>query len=94
MTDMMLVKLEAEYGKVNSETLLCWTNMAIHSLQMWNGFSSHQLVLGLNSKLPGVMTDTVPALDGSTRSEIFAKHLNLLYMHRVRHLLKLSQVKE
>ena len=28
VTDMMLAKLEAHYGKVNSQTLLCWTNMA------------------------------------------------------------------
>ena len=26
--DTMLAKLEADYGKVNSQTLLCWANMA------------------------------------------------------------------
>ena len=28
VTDMMLAKLESDYGKVNSQTLLCWANMA------------------------------------------------------------------
>ena len=32
VTDMMLAKLEADYGKVNSQTLLCWANMAQNSL--------------------------------------------------------------
>ena len=82
VTDMMLVKLEADYGQVNDQSLLCWANMARNSLQMWNGFSSHQLVFGLNPNLPNIITDTLPALDGSTTSEEFAKHLNLLHSAR------------
>ena len=46
---------------------------------MWNGFSSFQLVLGQNPNLPNVMTDGLPALDGTTSSEILAKHLNALH---------------
>ncbi|CAG2204921.1 unnamed protein product [Mytilus edulis] len=46
ITDIMLMKLEAENKNVESGTLLSWANMARNSLQMWNGFSSHQLVLG------------------------------------------------
>ena len=45
ITDVMLLKLEAEYGKINSQTLFSWANMARNSLQIWNGYSSHQLVL-------------------------------------------------
>ena len=37
ITDMIVVKLEADYGKIKSETLLSWANMARSSLQMWNG---------------------------------------------------------
>ena len=82
ITDMMLVKLEAEYGKINPQTLLSWANMARNSLQMWNGYSSHQLVFGENPNLPNIMSDNLPALEGSTSSEIFAKHLNALHAAR------------
>ena len=42
-------------------------------------FSSHQLVFGHNPNLPGIMTDKLPALEGTTQSEAFAKHLNVLH---------------
>ena len=54
ITDMMLVKFAADYGKVNSQTLLSWANMARNSLQLWNGYSSHQLVFGENPNLPNI----------------------------------------
>lgn len=76
---MMLVKLEAGYGNSNSQTLLSWANMARNSLQMWNGYSSHQLVFGQNPNLPNIMNDNLPALEGITNSENFAKHLNTLH---------------
>ena len=79
---MMLVKLEAEYGKINPQTLLSWANMARNSLQMWNGYSSHQLVFGENPNLPNIMSDNLPALEGSTSSEMFAKHLNTSHVAR------------
>ena len=37
ITDMMLVKLEAKYGKIHPQTLLSSANMARKSLQIWNG---------------------------------------------------------
>ena len=79
VTDMMLVKLEGDYSSVNEQSLLSWANMARNALQMWNGFSSHQLVFGWNPNLPNIMTDKLPALDGHTSSEILANHLNLLH---------------
>ena len=82
VTDMMLTKLEDEQHGANSETLLCWANMARNCLQMWNGFSRHQLVFGTNPNLPGIMIDKIPALDGTTTSETFAKHLNTLHASR------------
>ena len=82
VTDMMLLKLEEENQKLDSHTLLCWANMARNSLQMWNGYSSHQLVFGRNPKLPGIMTDALPALEGITSSEIFAQHFNMLHKSR------------
>ena len=82
VTDMMLVKLEADYGKLNSQALLSWANMARNSLQMWNGYSSHQLVFGENPNLPNIMIDNLPALEGKTTSEVFAQHLNALHAAR------------
>ena len=82
ITDPMLMKLEADHGKVNNQALLCRANMARNSLQMWNGFSSHQFVFGVNPKLPNIMQDSLPALEGSTTSETFAKHINSLHAVR------------
>ena len=52
--------------------------MARNSLQMWNGYSSHQLVFGENPNLPN-MSNTLPALEGTTGSGVFAQHLNALH---------------
>ncbi len=82
VTDMMLAKLEAEYPDTSIEVLLKWANMARNSLQMWNGYSSHQLVFGQNPNLPNIMTEKLPALDGVTQSEVLAKHLNALHAGR------------
>ena len=82
VTDVMLLKLEEENSNTDSQTLLGWANMARNSLQMWNGYRSHQLVFGQNRSLPGIMTDKLPALEGTTTSEVFAKHLNTLHAAR------------
>ena len=82
MTDMMLLKLMEENKKTERQTLLSWANMARNSLQMCNGFSSHQLVFGKNPNLPGIMSDKLPALKGTTGSEIFAQHVNALHEAR------------
>ena len=74
ITGMMLVNLEADFGKINSQTLLSWANMASNSLQMLNGYSSHQLVFGKNPNLPNIMNNKLPALQGTTSSEVFAQH--------------------
>ena len=76
ITDMMLVKLEADYVKINSQTLLSWANMARNSLQMWTGYSSHQLVFGENPNLTNIVNNKLPALQGTTSSEVFPKRLN------------------
>uniref|UniRef100_A0A2C9L444 Integrase catalytic domain-containing protein n=1 Tax=Biomphalaria glabrata TaxID=6526 RepID=A0A2C9L444_BIOGL len=48
ITDHKLMKLEVENSDVDLETLLFWANMAKNSLQMRNGYSSHQPVFGRN----------------------------------------------
>ena len=55
--------------------------MTRNSLQMWNGFNSHQLVFGKNSNSPGIISDKLSALEGTTSSEIFAQHLNACMRH-------------
>lgn len=82
VTDTMLLKLEAQYPNTPVEILLRWATMARNSLQMWSGFSSHQLVFGQNPNLPNVLTEKLPALEGVTQSEVFAKHLNSLHAAR------------
>ena len=82
VTDMMLLKLTEENQSTDSQTLLGWANMARNALQMWNGFSSHQLVFGQNPNFPGIMTDGLPALIGATSSKVFADHLNALHESR------------
>ena len=56
--------------------------MARNSLQMLNGYSSHQLVFGENPNMPNIINDNLPALEGTTSSEVFAKHLNALHAAR------------
>ena len=61
---------------------LSWAINAKNCLQMWNGFSSYQLVFGQNPNLPNVMVDQLPALEGTTTSEIVASHINALHSAR------------
>ena len=65
ITDRMLEILEDENPNTDLDTLLAWENLAKNSLQLWNGFSSFQLVLDQNPNLPNIMTDGLPALHGS-----------------------------
>ena len=71
MTYTMMLKHVEENMNTDSQTLLCWANMARNSFQMWNSFSSNKLILRKNPNLPGIMTDRLTALEGSTSSETF-----------------------
>ncbi len=82
VVDNMLVKLREQCPKTSDRILLCWANMAKNALQMYHGYSSYQLVFGRNPALPNIMTDGLPALQGTTSSEIFAEHLNALHEAR------------
>ena len=46
------------------------------------GFSPYQLVYGRNPKLPCTLSDELPALEGTTTSEMVAKHLNASHSAR------------
>lgn len=82
VTDNMISKLQAQYPKTDIQVLIAWACMAKNSLQMFNGFSSNQLVFGTNPKLPGVSTDSISALEDTTSSQVFANHLNVLHAAR------------
>ena len=82
VTDNMLLKLRADNPDISLEVLLCWACNARNALQMWQGFSSYQLVFGQNPNLPNIMTDNPPALEGSTSSAAFAKHITALHSSR------------
>ena len=60
---------------------------------MWNGFSSHQLVLWKNPNLPNIITETLPALQGVTTSEILKHHLDAMHSAR-KAFIKCEQVKK
>ncbi|CAC5425237.1 unnamed protein product [Mytilus coruscus] len=56
--------------------------MAKNALDNEHGYSPYQLVYGLNPNLPSVLTDKLPALEGTTMSEIVGKHIETLHSAR------------
>ena len=82
VVDAILLKLTKDYPKTPVSVLLKWACMAKNSLQMWSGFSSHQLVFGKNPNLPNFQVASLSALEEFTKSESFAHHLNALHASR------------
>ena len=82
VVDMILHKLTADFPHVRPEVLLRWANMTKNTLQMWNGYSSNQLVFGINPNLPNIFGASLPALEDSTMSRTLAEHLNILHASR------------
>ena len=76
--DEMVHKMLEDYPKCPLEIALSWAVHAKNTLQMVGGYSPYQLVYGRNPKLPSVLSDELPALEGTTISEVFANHLNCL----------------
>ena len=61
---------------------LAWAVTSKNSFAMHGGYSSFQLVFGKNPKLPNIMTDKLPALEGATTSKSVASHINTMYAGR------------
>ena len=80
--DEMVHKMLADQPGCSLEVALSWAVHAKNTLQMIEGFSPYQLVFGRNPKLPSVLSDELPALEGTTTCEVFAKHLNTLVAGR------------
>ena len=82
VVDDSVMKMLEENPKLNIETALIWAVNAKNCLHMNSGYSSYQLVFGQNPNLPNVLIDNPPALEGTTISKTFAKHLNALHSSR------------
>ena len=80
--DEMVTKILADQPDTDLEIALAWAVHSKNCLQMNGGYSPYQLVYGRNPKLPSIMTDEPPALEGSTISSVFGTHLNALYAAR------------
>ena len=81
--DDMVAKIMADQPECSIGTALAWAIHAKNSLQMVGGYSPYQLVFGRNPKLPCVMNDSLPALEGTTISETLGKHLSALHAGRM-----------
>ena len=82
ITDRCMEKILHDNPNTPLEVALAYACNAKNCLQMWNGFSSFQLVFGKNPRLPDVFNAALPALEGKTHSEIIALHLNTLQSAR------------
>ena len=78
VVDAILSKLVKDYPKTPVHILLKWACMAKNTLQMWSGFSSHQLVFGRNPNLPNILNSSPSSLSENTASEIFSQHLQAM----------------
>ena len=74
--DDMVYKIKAEQPDLDLEIAVAWAVNAKNCLQMVGGFSPYQLVYGRNPRLPGIMDDDLPALEGTSSEEVIARHLN------------------
>ena len=58
---------------------LMWCTNAKNSLHNVHGFSPYQLALGQNTRPPALLTDTPPAHESPSSSDIVWQHLNTLH---------------
>ena len=76
VVDRCLEKILDENPELPLEVALAYACNAKNSLQMWNGYSSYQIVFGSNPKVPDMFHATLPQLEGKTQSELVVQHLN------------------
>ena len=69
-------------AKCDIEVALAWAVSAKNSLLNNHGYSPNQLVFGHNVSLPNVLTDDLPALSGTTSSDIVRKNLQAIHSAR------------
>lgn len=64
------------------QTALDWALMAKNSMLNVHGYSPYQLVFGQNPNLYSVLTDKLPALEGTTVSARVGEHISALHASR------------
>ena len=80
LTEIMLkIKMDQNY---DWDTTLHWALMAKNTLVNVHGFSPYQLLYGRNPNLPNIINDKLPALEGSTTSQVVAHNIKALYSAR------------
>ena len=77
----ILLKIKEE-SACDLNTALSWAITAKNCLHNVNGFSPYQLVYGRNPNLPSVLTDTPPALEGTSISKYVTNHMEALHVSR------------
>ena len=82
VVDSILRKLVQDYPKTPIEILLKWACMAKNTLQMYEGFSSYQLVLGRNPNIPNILSSSPSQLEQSSISQKFVERINGLQAAR------------
>ncbi|CAG2194339.1 unnamed protein product [Mytilus edulis] len=76
-----LLKLKA-VNNFDLDIALIWALMAKNAVNNEHGYCPYQLVYGRNPNLPSVLTDKLPAHEGTTMSEIVGKHIQTLHSAR------------
>lgn len=82
VVDDCVTKILEDQPHLNLEIALIWAVHAKNSLSMVYGWSPYQLVFGSNPNMPSTLLDKPPALENTTVSQTFAKHLNALHSGR------------
>ena len=82
IVDSILSKLTHDFPGTPENVLLKWACSAKNSMQMVEGFSPYQLVIGRNPNLPGITNSTPSTLETSSMSEAFTRHMNGLHAAR------------
>ena len=77
----MMIKVMDDQ-KCPADIALAWSLSAKYALKNVYGFSPNQLVFGHNPNLPSVIDNKLPALSGTTSSQLIAQHLNAMHASR------------
>ena len=77
--DDCVSKILEDNPELELDVALVWAINAKNAMQMVYGYSPYQLVFGVDPNLPSTLLDKPPALEGTTISEKFMKHLNALH---------------
>ena len=64
-----------EDSKCDQNVALAWACSAKNALQNQDGYSPNILVFGKNVNLPSVVDEELPALTGTTTSDVVRKNL-------------------